>query len=168
MNSDRSSLFSSIGLLIIRLGVGGYMLTHGMQKLDMLREGQLEMMGDPIGLGPWLSLVLVTFAEFACSILVMIGLGTRLFAFPVVFSMGVAAFVAHANDPWDMTSAAMAFFAGESKSWASKEPALIFFFVFLGLMFTGAGRLSLDHYVCPWLKAKLKRNDTPPPDMFNA
>src|SRR4029453_19208775 len=101
-------------------------------------------LGDPIGIGSVPSLVLVTFAEFLCALLVMLGLGTRFAAMPVVISMGVAAFVAHANDPWSSETAAMAFFGGQSKTWFSKEPALIFLIIFLALAFTGAGALSLD------------------------
>lgn len=134
----------SAGLLILRLGIAGYMITHGWVKVTMLMERQFEMMGDPIGIGPVASLVLVAFAEFLCAILVVVGLATRLAAIPIVITMAVAAFVAHAADPWTMTEAAMRFFSGASESWASKQPALTFLFVFLALVFTGAGRFSLD------------------------
>jgi putative oxidoreductase len=83
-------------------------------------------------------------AEFGCALLVMVGLATRLAAVPIVFAMAVAAFVAHGADPWSMEQAAKLFFAGESKSWASKEPALLFLVPFLALIFTGAGKFSID------------------------
>lgn len=134
----------SAGLLILRLGVAGYMVTHGWAKVTMLRERQFEMFGDPIGIGPVPSLVLVVIAEFLCAILVAAGLATRLAAIPVVITMAVAAFVAHGADPWTMTEGAMRFFSGASQSWASKQPALTFLFVFLALVFTGAGKFSLD------------------------
>src|SRR5688572_6632758 len=117
---------TSLGLLVLRLGFGGYMASHGLGKLAMLRAGQSEMMGDPIGIGPLPSLVLVMFAEFACALLVLMGLATRFAAIPIVFAMGVAAFVAHGADPWSSETAAKAFFAGTSKVWFSKEPALLF------------------------------------------
>lgn len=134
----------SFGLLILRLGIAGYMITHGWGKVQMVRGGQFEMFGDPIGIGPVASLVLVAIAEFLCAILVVIGLGTRVAAIPVVITMGVAAFVAHGTDPWTMTEAAMRFMSGASQSWASKQPALSFLFVFLALVFTGAGKFSID------------------------
>lgn len=134
----------SIGLLILRIGIAGYMITHGWGKVQMVLGDQHEMFGDPVGLGSRLSLLLVTFAEFFCAILVVAGLATRLAAVPVVIAMLVAAFVAHGSDPWTMQEAAMRFFSGASKSWASKEPALMFATVFLALVFTGAGRYSLD------------------------
>ena len=141
------SLSTSIGLLILRLGVGGYLCSHGAGKLRMLMAGDFATLGDPIGIGSVPSLVLLTMAEFLCSILVMIGLGTRFAAVPVVVAMAVAAFVAHAKDPWSSETAALAFFGGESKTWFSKEPALLFLFCFLALAFTGAGDLSLDRWL---------------------
>jgi putative oxidoreductase len=134
----------SAGLLILRLGVAGFMITHGWGKVTMLMERQFAMFGDPIGIGPVASLVLVAIAEFVCAILVVAGLATRLAAIPVAITMAVAAFVVHGADPWTMTEAAMRYFSGASQSWASKQPALTFLFVFLALVFTGAGRFSLD------------------------
>ena len=135
---------SSIGLLILRLGIAGYLLTHGWGKLQMLLAGSFADFGDPIGLGAEASLVLIVFAEFLCSLLVLLGLGTRLAAIPVVIAMGVAAFVAHGADPWTMGKGYELYMSGASKSWASKEPALLFLVPFLALAFTGPGRYSLD------------------------
>lgn len=129
---SRREVLNSVGLLILRLGVGGYMLNHGWGKLQMALAGELDSFPDPIGLGGKASLVLIIAAEFGCALLVMLGLLTRLAAFPVVFGMGVAAFVVHRNDPW------------ASAGGASKEPALIFLICFLALVFTGAGKFSID------------------------
>jgi putative oxidoreductase len=123
----------SIGLLILRLGMGGYLLTHGWGKLQMLRNG--DEFGDPIGLGSGLSLVLVTFAEFLCAILVMAGLVTRAAAVPIVVAMAVAAFVAHGSDPWTMAAA---------QGGGNKQPALMYLVAFAALIFTGPGRFSID------------------------
>src|SRR5512145_2146765 len=100
MGATRQDLSTSIGLLILRLGIGGYMLTHGWGKLQMALAGGFDKFGDPIGLGSALSLVLMTSAEFFCALAVMFGLATRIAAAPVVFGMGVAAFVVHGADPW--------------------------------------------------------------------
>ena len=110
----------------------------------MLLAGGADKFGDPIGLGSSLSLALVTASEFVCALLIIVGLGTRFAAIPVVISMAVAAFVVHAADPWTMETAAKAFFSGASKSWASREPALLYLIPFLSLVFTGGGKLSLD------------------------
>ncbi|MFP4145863.1 MAG: DoxX family protein [Phycisphaeraceae bacterium] len=133
MDGKQSSVTGSIGLLILRLGAGGYLLTHGWGKLQLLLDGGFDRFHDPIGLGPEASLVLITGAEFFCSLLVMAGLATRLAAVPVVIAMGVAALVVHAADPWTM--------GGGSPS---KEPALLYLTLFLTLIFTGPGWLSLD------------------------
>jgi putative oxidoreductase len=134
LKTPRHDLVTSTGLLILRLGMGGFMAAHGWGKVPMLTAGEFEKFGDPIGLGNALSLILVVFAEFVCALLVMAGLATRLAAVPIVVTMAVAAFVVHRADPWTMLQAAG----------ASKEPALLFLTAFLTVMFTGAGRFSLD------------------------
>jgi putative oxidoreductase len=144
METERKEMASSVGLLILRLGIGGYLVTHGWGKVLMLLAAGGDKFGDPIGLGSTLSLALVTTSEFICALLIILGLETRLAAFPVVISMAVAAFVVHAKDPWTMEAAANAFFSGASKTWFSKEPALLYLIPFLSLMFTGGGKLSLD------------------------
>ena len=137
----------AVGLLVLRLGMAGYLVTHGWSKLRHLVAGDFAFMGDPIGLGPTASLVLVVVAEFLCALLVLVGLGTRLAAWPVIFSMGVAAFVAHGADPWTMEEGARRFLAKEAEFWGAKQPALMFLTAFLALAFTGAGKLSLDHWL---------------------
>jgi putative oxidoreductase len=132
--ATRTETANSIGLLILRVGMGALMLPSGYGKLQMLMDG--KEFGDPIGLGPQLSLILVVAAEFLGSIGVMLGFATRLAAFGLAFTMGVAAFVAHANDPWLM--------GGPGNS---KQPALMFLVPFLALVFTGAGMYSVDAYL---------------------
>jgi putative oxidoreductase len=147
MGSTQKDLAGSVGLLILRLGIGGYMLTHGWGKLQMVIAGDFGKFGDPIGLGSGLGLVLVTGAEFFCSLLVMLGCATRIAAGIVVFAMGVAAFVVHGADPWTMGEGARLFLADKAKSWASREPALLYLVPFLALTFTGAGRYSIDAWI---------------------
>lgn len=146
MEARPKDLASSIGLLILRLGVGGYMVTHGLGKLKMLLAGEGAKMGDPIGMGPELSLMAVTGAEFFCALLVIVGFATRFAAAPVVFAMGVAAFVVHKSDPWTMAAGG-----------ANKEPALLFLIPFLALIFTGAGRFSIDHLILSRWRARRAR-----------
>ena len=157
MDNARHDMLNSAGLLIVRLGFGGYMLTHGWGKLQMVLAGQFDQFADPIGIGTTLSLLLVTFAEFFCALAIMIGLGTRLAAIPLVFAMIVAAFIAHGSDPWTMGGAVELFFAGETEFPASKEPALLFGFAFLALVFTGPGLFSLDTLIKPKVLERLGR-----------
>lgn len=144
MQARQQDALTSVGLLILRLGVGGYMATHGWGKVDMVLNRRWDQFPDPIGLGQAPGLIMAAGAEFVCAILVAIGLLTRFAAAPVVFTMAVAAFVIHRADPWMAGEAARLFQAGQAQSWASKEPALLFLIPFLTLVFTGAGRYSLD------------------------
>lgn len=117
---------TSIGLLLLRLGAGGTMAVHGIQKLA--KFGELKGgFPDPLGIGHLPSLVSAIGTELGCSVLVIVGLATRLAAIPVVFTMAVAAFLVHGDDPW-----------------AKKELAVLYGLVFLALVFTGAGRYSVD------------------------
>jgi putative oxidoreductase len=141
-------VLTSFGLLLLRLGVGVFMAAHGWGKVQMIMEGK-PFPADPIGLGPQLSLYMVTAAEFGCAILVILGLFTRLAAVPVAFAMGVAAFVAHANDPWFNTGMG-----------AAKEGALMFMIPFLALVFTGPGQFSLDHLL--WSRWRASRQPQVP------
>ena len=154
MEARRQDFTNSIGLLILRLGIGGFMMTHGWGKLQMLFAGDFEKFGDPIGIGSKLSLLLIVFAEFFAALLVVVGFATRFAAAPLVFAMAVAALTAHGNDPWTMAEGFRRFFAGEAKLPSSKEPALLYLIPFLTLIFTGAGWLSIDGMIWPWWRAR--------------
>jgi putative oxidoreductase len=153
MADDREGFLGSVGLLALRVGVGGFMATHGWGKVQMVFAGEFDKFGDPIGLGGALSLVLVAGAEFACALMVVAGLYTRVAAIPPAIAMAVAAFVAHASDPWTMGEGYRRFMAKEAESWSSKEPALLFLVPFLALALTGAGRFSVD----AWLRGRRER-----------
>ena len=140
---DRST---SIGLLALRVGVGCYMATHGWGKLQQVLAGNFEF-ADPIGIGPAASLVLLMSAEFFGALCVALGLATRFAAAALAFAMAVAAFVQHGSDPWSMETAVKAYMAKESPTFSSKEPALLYMIPFLALVFTGAGRYSLDAWI---------------------
>jgi putative oxidoreductase len=117
-------------VLVLRITLAGFMLTHGWPKFLRLLEGGEIQFGDPIGLGPTLSLILTVFAEFFCSILIGIGLGTRLAAIPLLITMGVAAFVAHGGDPF-----------------RQKEVALLYLLFYLALLVLGSRKYSIDSFL---------------------
>ena len=143
MDTRPASLATSIGLLILRLGAGGFMASHGWGKVQMVLAGKFEEFPDPIGMGKKLSLISAAGAEFVCAMLVVIGLATRVAALPVVFTMGVAAFVVHKADP---------LLAGSPGP--AKEGALMFLIPFLTLVFTGPGAFSFDAWLWPRFRAK--------------
>jgi len=116
----------NFGLLLLRLGFGGMMLTHGVPKLMQLINGNFEF-GDPIGIGSLATLILAVIGEAVCPLLVIIGLKTRLAAIPTIITMAVAAFVVHAQDPI-----------------ATKEKALLYLIAFVVIALAGPGRYSID------------------------
>ncbi|HEX6223646.1 MAG TPA: DoxX family protein [Chryseolinea sp.] len=122
-----SILHANICLLLVRVTVGGIMLVHGIPKLNKLTAGGEIKFADPFGFGPQISLGLAVFAEVVCSIFIILGLGTRLAAIPLIITMAVAAFYAHANDPF-----------------ATKEKPILLLIIFVMLMVFGSGRYSID------------------------
>lgn len=119
--------WGSYGLLLLRVGAGGLMAgAHGLDKLLTFTE-KAASFGDPLGVGSTASLALAVFAEFFCAIAVALGLFTRFAAVPLVITMGVAAFIVHADDPF-----------------SKKELALLYGIPFLALVLTGPGDYSLD------------------------
>jgi putative oxidoreductase len=71
MNSTRESL-TSVGLLLLRVGIGCLMLVHGVAKLQGFSQLS-ESFADPIGLGSKFSLILAIGAEVGCSLLLIVG-----------------------------------------------------------------------------------------------
>ena len=99
MNSARN-LSLDLGLLLLRLLAGGMLLcSHGWDKIMHFGEYAASF-PNPLGVGSTVSLGLVVFAEVFCSILVMLGLATRLSVIPIFFFLMVAVFIQHAHDPW--------------------------------------------------------------------
>ncbi len=119
--------FNHFWLLIFRVSISAFMLTHGLPKLNMLLSGSGGNFPDPLGVGNNLSLILTVFGEVVAPVLVMIGFSTRLSAIPVIITMVVAAFVVHAHDPF-----------------SRKELALLFLIGFITVLVMGGGRYSLD------------------------
>ena len=115
-----------IGLLILRLGFSGLMLTHGIPKLMNLVQGNMDF-ADPIGIGNNLSFILTVIAEAICPLLIIVGFKTRIAAIPVIITMAVGAFIVHAADPIE-----------------TKEKALLYLFAFLVIALIGAGKYSVD------------------------
>lgn len=120
----------NFALLFLRVTSGIFMLTHGVGKLAKLIQGGTIKFADPIGIGPEASLVLVVFAEFFCSIFLILGLATRISAIPLIITMLVAGFIAHAGDPF-----------------AVKEKAFLFFIIFVFIAIVGAGKYSIDNLI---------------------
>lgn len=128
-----------VGLLILRVGAGLLMMYHGWGKVEKVFAGDFTF-ADPLGIGPGTSLVLAALVEFVLAGFVVLGLGTRLAAAPIVFTMMIAGFVQHANDDF-----------------GTKEKAVVYAMVFLVLTLTGAGRFSLDALAWPAFQRRQAR-----------
>lgn len=118
--------FNNLALLILRLGAGGLMLTHGIPKISKLFESPIKF-ADPIGIGETPSLILTLIAEVIAPILVIIGFKTKIATIPVIITMIVAAFVVHLNDPI-----------------GTKEKAILYLMCYLVLFLTGPGKFAID------------------------
>lgn len=129
MMSKHKDSFAAVGLLLLRVAFGLFMLVHGWQKLSSFSE-LADKFPDPIGLGSQLSLIMAIGAEFGCSLLIIAGFATRLSAIPLAFTMIVALFVVHGSDPWQ-----------------KQELAACYLAVYVTLILTGAGRFSVDQYL---------------------
>ncbi|HTL51789.1 MAG TPA: DoxX family protein [Planctomycetota bacterium] len=154
MDARETGWMTSLGLLVLRVGIGGLMAMHGIGKLLLLTGGTAANFGSWLGMPPTLALSLSVFAELICAVAIVLGLATRLCAAIVAFNMGVAVFVAHASAPLMMDAGYQAWAADHNVYPASKEPALLFLIPFVALVLTGAGRLSLDAVIWPWWKRR--------------
>ena len=119
----------NIGLLFLRLGVGILMANHGYDKLVHFSEYQPQFM-DFMGLGKGLSLGLTVFAELFCSVLLIIGLFTRLATIPLI-----------------ILTLVIIFKASNADIFGKAEIATLYLTVYTALLFTGAGRWSIDNMI---------------------
>ena len=125
-----------LALFVLRIGISCLMLTHGVPKLITLFGGEEIQFFDPYGLGVEASLTLAVIAEFLCSILLILGLGTRLAVIPLMVTMLTAIFVVHIDDVF-----------------TRQELPLLYLLVYTVLLITGAGKYALDF---KWIKRKNK------------
>jgi len=105
---------------------------HGWHKFSHFADVSAEF-AEKLGIPPVMTGLAIT-AEVVCASLVVIGLATRWNALPLVIAMGIAVCTAQASNP---------LFTGPGVV-AAKEPALMYLVSFLTIVFTGAGRFSVD------------------------
>lgn len=116
-----------LGLLIFRLFIGFTMaFAHGFGKLPPSEQliGGVAAIGFPY---PLVFAWSASLSEFLGGILIGLGWYTRVAAFFLGFTMFIAAFVAHAADPF-----------------AKKEMALLYLVSCILFIFQGAGKFSCD------------------------
>jgi putative oxidoreductase len=119
---------NDIGILVLRVVAGSFMaFGHGLGKVEMFFSGKEIKFINFLGIGEPASLFLTMFAEFFMAIFIIFGISTKLSSIPLIIAMFVAAFVAHAADPFQV-----------------KEMALLFLTIFTTLFITGGGKYAVS------------------------
>ena len=126
LSTKYSASAFNIAMLTLRIGFAGLMLPHGYDKLVHFASYSENFMSF-LGIGRSLSLALDIFAEFFCSIFVLIGLFTRLATIPLITAMVVAATIAH-----------------KGEIFGKGEHSALFAVGFLVLLLVGPGKISVD------------------------
>jgi len=129
LSIQKGTLESNLAAFILRVGFGVLMIPyHGYVKLVEFNERKNDFV-DFMGLGGSVSLSLAIFAEFFCSILLIVGLFTRLATVPLLVTTLVI-FSAH---NWEL--------------FGQYELGTAFFIGYLAILALGPGRFSLDYLI---------------------
>lgn len=121
-----------LGLLILRLSIGGLMLLHGISKLSH-GAGMIEQMVAETGLPSFIAYG-VYIGEIIAPLFIIVGYGTRIAAAIFAFNMIVAVSLAHSGDIFSLSN---------TGGWALELQGL-YFFGALALLFTGAGKYAVS------------------------
>ena len=116
-------------MLLLRLSVGILMMNHGYDKLVHFGEYQSKFINF-LGLGTTMSLALVVFAEFFCSLFLILGLFTRFATIPLIISCLVIIFQVNHGQVFNLNALAPLYLAG-----------------YLVLLLVGPGRVSVDSMI---------------------
>ena len=133
LSSDR--WFDS-AILFMRIFIGAMMLTHGIGKLQNY-NAIVNSFPDPLGIGSAVSFAIITFVEVGCSVLIIMGLFTRLATLPLIFGMFVATFIAFPD-----------------KSFAAGELSFVYMGIYIMLLISGGGRYAIDAFMFPYWTAE--------------
>ncbi len=133
MKVDKNFLRNNdLGLLLLRLTIGGLMLFHGIHKLVSgvgFISGMLEGMGLP-GFIAYFSLA----AELLCSLMIIAGAWTRAAAIVCAGNMAVAILMAHSGQIFSVDPM--------TGGWAIELP-MLYLLGAVVLIITGAGKYAV-------------------------
>ena len=116
-------------MLLFRIVLGVLMLLHGYEKLIHF-QNHISDMPNFLGIGQKTTLILVIFAEFFCSAILIIGLFTRFACIPLIITMCVALFQVHNAD-----------FSGHGQA------ATLYLSGYIVLFLLGPGKVSVDSMI---------------------
>ena len=122
------TLSIDIGLLMLRLCCG-LMLLHGWPKFINFNENSVDW-PDPFHLGSTVSYALTVFSELFCTVLIVLGLFTRVAIIPLIILMLVIILIIHSED-----------------TFADREHAIMYLLTYITLLFTGPGKFSIDRLI---------------------
>jgi putative oxidoreductase len=132
------SINKDLGLLLIRLMLGVLMAFYGYEKLihfnEMATSDFWAKNVSFLGMTGSIPLALTIFAELFCSLFLIFGIFTRISLFFLLFCMGYIFMVIFPFSILEKSDNGMQF-----------NNAFVYFIVYLGLLFTGPGKYSLDH-----------------------
>ena len=129
LSTNYSAGAFNFAMLLLRFGVGILMINHGYDKLvhfnnyATMNGGFMKFMG----LSSHISLALVVFAEFFCSLFLILGLLTRLSTIPLLIAMGFALFKANGGDIFK-----------------EGEMAALYLCAYFVILILGPGKISVD------------------------
>jgi putative oxidoreductase len=129
LSTKYSAAAVSTAMLLLRLSVGILMLMHGYDKLVHFSAKQNTFMNF-LGIGSTMSLGLVVFAEFFCSLFLILGLFTRLATIPLV-----------------ITACVIIFKVNNGHVFKDFENAPLYLTGYLVLLLLGPGRVSVDSMI---------------------
>ena len=116
----------NVAMLLLRVGFGVLLLPHGYDKLVHFATMKTHFINF-LGMGQTMSLALTVFSEFFCSMLLILGLFSRLACIPLIIGMCVVVAKAHNYD-----------FFGDA------EHGAMYLVGFLVIFLVGPGKISVD------------------------
>ena len=139
LNSN-NPLNLSLGILLIRVIIGMLVAFYGYEKLihfdEMAASDFWAKNVSFMGFNGKFPLALTVFAEFFCSLFLILGLFTRLSLIPLLICMG-----------YIIVSVMKFSIFNAGNNGIEINPAFVYFIIYLALLFTGPGNYSLDYKI---------------------
>ena len=123
-------LNTDLGILFLRLILGGLFIWHGVDALFLNYKLYLSMSKSTIGLGANFEYHLVVISYFVCGISIVLGFLTRLSVIPILIAMSVAFLIAH-----------------DGQKFYEKELPFAFMLLCIAVFIFGSGRFSVDRLI---------------------
>ncbi|GAA4277582.1 DoxX family protein [Aquimarina mytili] len=125
-------------LLIYRITISlAFLFIHGYKKIVNFHE-EIQHIPDPFGMGGYNATLIAIFSNVICSVFVMMGLFTRLFAVGAFMIPFIGLIIVHLDDPWSV-----------------KDVPLMYSLAFIVIIILGPGKYSADRIISQsWFKEK--------------